>query len=248
MLRYLQIYNNLINIDNIVAARNAFDLQQQQFINRERQNLVFESNPHLGANPTFSVAYPDTTCIQPTHIAHLMSHTLRLRLTEQRHADHRRRGLLRAYGLLRHLVANMLRMVSGARSKFVLYAGHDRTLEYLLAALGVTGGDAADSATANAIADTTFIPYAARLAIEVYRSTTNGDHYFRLVYNGRDVTPLVLVCAGGRSLRVPRASRRGGRAALCPIENIVRFVHDDYFAPFNTTNFRDACQVQLKTQ
>lgn len=243
-------------------ARNSINLQQLQFINHERQNLAFESNPnqyqrspsqHLGGDDTvrtFAAAaersadqHSDTSCIQPSHIAHLMAHTHRLRLAELRHADNRRRGLLRAYGLLRHIVANILRMVSGARTKFVLYAGHDRTLEYLLAALGVTGADSAPDGAAAAEPDVTFIPYAARLAFEVYRSTTNGEHYFRVVYNGHDVTSLVLVCAGGRSLRMTRASRRGGKAALCPIENIVRFVHDDYFAPFNTTNFRDACQV-----
>lgn len=236
--------------------------QQQQLVNRERQNIAFETgqqqnqqrnsansrNAPAPAGIDADAEYDErtgtsATCIRSEHVAVLLAHTLRLRAAEHRHADHRRIGRLRAYGLLRHIVANILKLVSGIGNRIVLYAGHDRTLEFVMAALGVTGGGGDTGGPGPG----PFVPYAGRLAFEVYRSRTNGEHYVRIVYNGADVTRWVHVCAAGRSLTVPRMARRGGTAALCPIENIVRFIHDDYFAPFNTTNYREACQTTVRS-
>ena len=67
-----------------------------------------------------------------------------------------------------------------------------------------------------------------------------------VVFNGHDVTQQIDFCEGGKSLRVTRDSR-GNKADLCPIENIIRFLHEDYFGPLNATNFKDACILQQKS-
>ncbi|XP_068151578.1 2-phosphoxylose phosphatase 1 [Drosophila tropicalis] len=167
-------------------------------------------------------------CVEPNHVDLLMSFADEL---SQRSADHqyyKLSGLLRAYGMIRHIVSYMLKMISGDRTKFVLYSGHDCTLQYLTAALGIVNNQGQT------------IAYASRLAFEVYRSEAHTDYYFRVVYNGRDVTQQIDFCEGGKSLRVTRDSR-GNKADLCPIENIIRFLHEDYFAPLNATNFKEAC-------
>ncbi|XP_018783962.1 PREDICTED: 2-phosphoxylose phosphatase 1 isoform X2 [Bactrocera latifrons] len=145
-------------------------------------------------------------CVEDTHVTALMAYANWQSTYEVAHIYYRRIGLLRSYG-------------------------HDWTLQYLTAALGIRTGK-------------TFIPYATRLAIELYKSETHTDYYFRIVYNGRDVTQQIEFCEGGKSLRVTRDSR-GNKADLCPIENIIRFLHEDYFAPLNATNFKDACTATV---
>lgn len=166
-------------------------------------------------------------CIEQSHVTALMSYTHRQGLKEAQSKHNRRSGLLRAYGLIRNIVSFMLKMISGEKIKFVLYSGHDRTLQYILAALGLQ-------------ITNPFIPYAARLNFEVYRSNTDTQFYFRVLYNGHDLTRQIEFCEGGKSLRLNRGGR-GEKADLCPIENIIRFIHDDYFTPLNATNYKDAC-------
>ncbi|XP_017474510.1 PREDICTED: 2-phosphoxylose phosphatase 1 isoform X1 [Rhagoletis zephyria] len=166
-------------------------------------------------------------CVEQSHVTALMAYANWQSTQNAEHVYYKRIGLLRAYGMMRHVVSYMLRMISGDRTKFVLYSGHDWTLQYLTAALGIRTGN-------------TFISYATRLAFELYKSETHTDYYFRAVYNGRDVTQQIDFCEGGKSLRITRDSR-GNKADLCPIENIIRFLHEDYFSSLNATNFKDAC-------
>lgn len=174
-------------------------------------------------------------CIQDQHIDQLMEFTDSLLLKIRHSPDMRLISLLRAYGFLRNAVNYMLKMISGSNIKMVLYSGHDLTIQYLLSAMGLNGKEFID------------IPYATRLIFEVYRSENDGQFYFRVVYNGEDVTRQVMVCEGAKSLRFTRGGGGGGNARkasvvdLCPIENIIRYIHDDYFSPLNASNFKDAC-------
>lgn len=169
-------------------------------------------------------------CIEQSQVDALMTFTRWQGAKDVLNREHQNLGLLRAYGLIRQLMSYMLRMTSGDKTKFVLYAAHDRTIQNVAAALGLS-------------LDVPFIPYATRMAFEVYKSEQDTEFYFRLVYNGEDITNQIHFCEGGRSLRVSRGIR-GNKADLCPIENIIRFIHDDYFQPLNATNFKDACYIQ----
>ena len=173
-------------------------------------------------------------CVDPNQVEALLTYSNWSELRESKNKLMIQQRLLRSYGLIRNIVNFILKMISGDKVKFVLYSCHDKTLQYLLSSLGL-------------ILETPYIPYAARLSFEVYRSEMNTQFYVRLIYNGRDVTKSVSFCEGGKSLRVKRG--RMGKADLCPIENIIRFTHDDFFAPLNATNFKDACaapQIPVK--
>ncbi|XP_050077364.1 2-phosphoxylose phosphatase 1 [Anopheles maculipalpis] len=198
-----------------------------------------------GSGPSINTEQPDDSdtteqepeiegCVEKSHVLALMSYIHWAGMKELYSQSMRQQGLLRSYGLMRNIVAYMLRMISGDRVKFVLYSGHDKTIEYLIASLGVQ-------------LENPFIPYASRMAFEVYKSDKDTQYYFRLVYNGRDVTNTIDVCESGKSLNVPRGIR-GGRGHLCPIENIIRFIHDDYFLSLNATNYKDACLAQTKQE
>lgn len=173
-------------------------------------------------------------CIESNHVATLLSYTNWQGQRESEHKFTKHQGILRAYGIIRSVVNYMLKMVSGDKTKFVLYSGHDRTIQFLTAALGIKSQNY-------------IIPYAARVLFEVYKSDKETEFYFRLVYNGVDVTREIDFCEGGKSLRVTKDSR-GNKADLCPIENIIRFIHDDYFTSLNATNFKDACTIQKKNE
>lgn len=168
-------------------------------------------------------------CIENAHVDQLMRFTEQLLLKVRQNPEMRSISLLRAYGFLRNIVNYMLKMISGSNLKIVLYSGHDLTIQYLLSALGLNTRQFID------------IPYATRMVFELYKSEKDlGQFYFRVVYNGRDVTREVIVCEGAKSLRVMRGNE-DEVVDLCPIENIIRYIHDDYFAPLNATNFKDAC-------
>lgn len=173
-------------------------------------------------------------CIESNHVASLLSYTNWQGQREAEHKFTKHQGILRAYGIIRSIVNYMLKMVSGDKTKFVLYSGHDRTIQFLTAALGIKSQNY-------------IIPYAARVIFEVYKSDKETEFYFRLVYNGIDVTREIDFCEGGKSLRVTKDSR-GNKADLCPIENIIRYIHDDYFTSLNATNFKDACTIQKKNE
>lgn len=221
--------NDVINIDqddNMVGGAAA-DGGGPAAVGDVMSNLIQIQNGN--GNEEVSTSSNNEACIEPGHVSTMMSFANWQATREAHHAYYKRIGLMRAYGMIRHIVSYMLRMISGDRTKFVLYSGHDWTLQYVTAALGIQ-------------TDSTFIAYAARLAFEVYKSEAHTDYYFRVVYDGHDVTQQIDFCEGGKSLRVTRDSR-GNKADLCPIENIIRFLHEDYFGPLNATNFKDACII-----
>lgn len=216
---------DLVDVINIDQDETAANLLQEGL-----GAAAVEPEPDVAEAPPYGE--DSAGCVEAAHVDTLMSFADELSLRTARHALYKRSGLLRAYGMIRHIVGYMLKMISGDRTKFVLYSGHDWTMQYLTAALGI------------ATSQGQTIPYASRLAFEVYRSEAHTDYYFRVVYNGRDVTQQIDFCEGGKSLRVTRDSR-GNKADLCPIENIIRFLHEDYFAPLNATNFKEACAASF---
>jgi len=182
----------------------------------------------------------DSECLKIDSVTGLFAYTEWEARQYARSSALRKASMLRAYGALRNVGNHLLSLISEKKPRFVLYSGHDMTLQYLTAAMGI-------------IADASVSPhYASHLILEVYRSDEAAepprpqDFSFRLVYNGRDVTSKVPFCRGrgvSRQQTMPDAETRKS-AYLCPIESIVRFLHDDYFLSFNATNYKDACNLR----
>lgn len=177
-------------------------------------------------------------CVKTEHVTGIFAYTEWEARQHGKSQARRRHGLLRAYGLLRNIVNHMLRIISEGRPKIVLYSGHDRTLEYLSTALGI-------------FADHTILPhYASRFIIEIYKINPRNenhvasDFYFRIIVNGKDLTQKIPFCRNVNfysATFIDDNARGKKESKLCPIEAIIRLLHDDYFVPFNATNFKDAC-------
>ncbi|XP_012253154.2 2-phosphoxylose phosphatase 1 [Athalia rosae] len=183
-------------------------------------------------------------CVKTEHVTSLFAYTEWEAKQHAKSRSQRKYGLLRAYGLLRNIVSHMLRIVSDAKPKIVLYSGHDKTLEYLATALGLISDRFAMS------------HYASRFIIEVYKINPKNenhvasDFYFRVVVNGKDFTQEIPFCRNANYFgvnihdRSDKSDKVKTESKLCPIEAIIRQLHDDYFTPFNATNFKDACSMR----
>ncbi|XP_018577324.1 2-phosphoxylose phosphatase 1 [Anoplophora glabripennis] len=163
-------------------------------------------------------------CIKRQNVVGIFAYTDWVNYQKWRNTYWKRYCLLKSYGLIRHIVQQMLHMVSNNGPYLVLYSGHDHTLEQLATALGLHN-------------DPFLLRYAARIIFEVYQDNRESNNakgiYFRLLSNGKDVTKQISFCKNFVSV--------DAKTNLCKIEDIVRFLHDDYFSSLNVSNFKDAC-------
>ncbi|KAF4517722.1 hypothetical protein B566_EDAN013400 [Ephemera danica] len=199
---------------------------------------------------TSSGSRKNNLCVRTDHVKSLFTYVDWEARRLARSLPMKRVSILRAYGLLHHMVGQLLRLVSADRRlppspRMVLYSGHDRTLQYLTGALGVAGGSL----------ETAMPPYASRLVVELYRDNASvgseaKQYLFRLLFNGRDLTGLLHFCRTSLLRNITdiyetTGSKKINNALLCPLESIVRYLHDDYFSTFNATNFKDSCSMHF---
>lgn len=240
LLYYQQRYMDSADAyDDVVIVKKNLDADFN-FPNDARMDTDFDEDYK---EPTES---PEDFCILKEHVMSLFAYLEWSYRQEIRNVHNRRRGLLVAYGLIHNIVQNMIRMISENKPKYVLYSGHDKTLQALILALGLNNYQHYN------------IQYASRMVFEVYRKkdlrdefkftkrkAVAQDFYFRVVYNGEDITNKLSFCKNKQNVVMkvvdPVDNVKVYNTYLCPIESIVRFIHDDYFAVFNATNFKDAC-------
>ncbi|XP_041982361.1 uncharacterized protein LOC121735572 [Aricia agestis] len=239
LLYYQQRYiDNADTYDDVVIVKKNLDADFN-FPNDARDTDFDEDYKE----PTPEVA--EDFCIKKDHIMSVFAYLEWSYKQEVKNTHNRRRGLLIAYGLIHNIVQNMIRMISENKPKFVVYSGHDKTLQALILALGLNSYQHYN------------IQYAARIIFEVYRKkelrdefkftkrkAVAQDFFFRVVYNGEDVTNKLSFCRNKQMETMEMPVLDGSKVYktyLCPIENIVRFIHDDYFAGFNVSNYKDAC-------
>lgn len=242
LLYYQQRYlDNGDGYDDFVVVKKHLDADFN-FPNDARLDADFDEENYK--EPTQEST--EDFCVRNEHIVSLFAYLEWSYRQDLKNIHNKRRGLLNAYGLIHNIVQNMIRMISENKPKLVLYSGHDKTLHPLILALGLH-----DYQHYN-------IKYASRMVFEVYRKkdlrdefkftkrkAIAQDFYFRVVYNGDDVTNMLSFCKAKQKvvMKVPDPidDVKIYNTYLCPIESIVRFIHDDYFAIFNVSNFKDAC-------
>ncbi|KAM3959634.1 2-phosphoxylose phosphatase 1 [Aphomia sociella] len=241
LLYYQQRYiDNADTYDDVVIVKKNLDADFN-FPNDARMDTDFDEDYR---EPT-----PENTedfCIKKEHVMSLFAYLEWSYRQEIKNVHNRKRGLLIAYGLIHNIVQNMIRMISENKPKFVLYSGHDKTLQALILALGLNNYQHYN------------IQYASRMIFEVYRKkdlrdefkftkrkAIAQDFYFRVIYNGEDVTNKLSFCKSRNNIVMkvvdPIDDVKIYNTYLCPIESIVRFIHDDYFVAFNASNYKDAC-------
>ncbi|CAH0589209.1 unnamed protein product [Chrysodeixis includens] len=241
LLYYQQRYlDNADGYEDVVIVKKNLDADFN-FPNDARMDTDFDED-YKEPTPESSEDF----CIRKEHAMSIFAYLEWIYRQDVKDVNNRRRGLLVAYGLIHNIVQNMIRMISENKPKFVVYSGHDKTLQALVLALGLNNYQHYN------------IQYASRLIFEVYRKkdlrdefkftkrkAVAQDFYFRVVYNGEDVTNKLSFCKSRQNIvmRVvdPIDDVKTYDTYLCSIENIVRFIHDDYFATFNVTNYKDAC-------
>lgn len=204
----------------------------------EQQDEILTSNPLALRDALLTYVCHDstlpcigsTTCLRADHVSALFAYTEWDNHQRWKSKYWRNACLLKAYGMFKNIVSNMLKMASESSPKMVIYSGHDFTLQYLSVALGISNEHAS-------------LQYASRLVIEVYKNeglsiTGPKGYYFKLLVNGKDVTKEMSFCHNPENYNY-----NGKNSVFCRVEDIVRFIHDDYFSGLNFTNFKDACYV-----
>lgn len=214
---------------------------------------------HRAAFPCKVVeSFPYENCVRQEQVTGLFAYTEWEAHQYNKSINLKKSSILKSYGLLRDVVSHILRIISERKPKIVLYSGHDKTLHYLTTALGI-------------ISYNTISPqYASRLIFEIYKNINNAkanlidapiakNYYFRVLFNGEDITKNIHFCKLNSSMSFyynqndylklsvnlnitnDKNKKRKLMAFLCPVESIIRFLHDNYFYSFNATNFKDAC-------
>jgi len=140
--------------------------------------------------------------------------------------NYQRLARLKLQPLLYEIAHRMKHQLQSAVSmpKFVLYSGHDSTIEPLAAAVGVSNG--------------MWPRYASRLVFELYAPRDEADLHtvasIRVLHNGRDVTRQLSFC---KDIRSDVAS------FLCPLSAFLDFVNDRKFAGGpGETGYNDECK------
>jgi len=141
---------------------------------------------------------------------------------------YRRLARLKVQPLLYEIAHRMNRQLHDVLlPKFVLYSGHDSTIEPLAAVIGVSNGN--------------WPKYASRLIFELYTPTkeasTDTVAGIRVLYNGKDVTGQLSFCKGIISKVEP---------SVCPLKALFDFVNDSKFSGGpGETGYNEACKTLI---
>lgn len=159
-------------------------------------------------------------CLQPWAIADIYD-----AVNENGRDQHLNKNLLKIVRLkLQPLLYEMAHRMSSQLSgqsdiKFVLFSGHDSTIEPLANALGFSSGH--------------WPRYAARIVFELYKKQKDDSGYIRVLYDGKPVTDQVIFCQDRLADK---------KNSLCPLQYFLDFVDHDNIKDLNEESYEKACQ------
>lgn len=96
-----------------------------------------------------------SNCVQPAQITRVFSYIDWDVRQSTKSTNRHKLSILNAYGFIKSITSHLLKIVSNEKPKIVLYSTHDKTLQHLLTAMGVTSNDSV------------YPPYASRVIFEV---------------------------------------------------------------------------------
>ena len=159
-------------------------------------------------------------CIQPWAVADIYD-----AVNEHGRDQHLDKNLLKIVRLklqplLYEIAHRMNSQLSGqSQLKFVLYSGHDSTIEPLANALGFSSGD--------------WPRYAARIVFELYKKQNDDSGYIRVLYDGKPVTDQVIFC---------QPNLADAKTSLCRLQYFLDFVDHGNIKDLNADSYDKACQ------
>lgn len=177
--------------------------------------------------PQVSTAAVDAACV-PKWAMHDIVATMQengaLRVASP---DYQRVAILRMYPLLSEIVSRMEQQAAGSSTlRFVLYSGHDSTIDPLVTALHA--------------ADGTWPRYASRVVFELYAAphanhgaATNDQFVVRVLYQGIVITSKITCC---------QASGRLVSGELCPLDVFARCMREDLLSELGEEKYKEACE------
>ena len=165
------------------------------------------------------------TCTTPRALVDIASALNNNGMANQKSPIWQRITRLKMMPLLHEIYKRMEGLAENrTREKFVLYSGHDTTIEPLITTLGITDG--------------TWPPYASRLVFETYSFNHNGHkHYLlRVLFNGEDVTARLIFCRPeGNEVKL-------NDDGMCSQEDFEDFIESSSMKDLKTTkNYRELC-------
>ena len=140
-------------------------------------------------------------------------------------ADTRRVNVLKMQPLLSE-IANRMRDQAAGKSalKFVLYSGHDTTLDAIATALNFSDGH--------------WPRYASRIALELISRSGHSEKTFfiRVLYDGEVVTHKIHFCIG---------HMHDSDIGLCPLQRFQHHVKKGYLVDLQASNYKAACAKDI---
>ncbi|GFT81584.1 2-phosphoxylose phosphatase 1 [Nephila pilipes] len=168
-------------------------------------------------------------CVTFEHVRNLIAYMDWVGRQFVRDSSNTRAGMLNMYGFLNHLVSNIKDVISGKEiTRFILYSGHDVTLEPLSTALGIDDGN--------------LIPYASRIVFELYSHTVNNQlkYVLKVLFNGKDVTKYTTFCKPffKDSMKTSNPLEYG----ICPFDSFRKYV-EDFVLSTGASSFQALCNT-----
>ena len=194
------------------------------------------------ANATLPCDAAGHRCLTPTHLDRMWRVVDQHGRRDVTEAEVSRASLLLVYPLLVDIVVRLADMAvadhgstvgtphgssrsHGSTARLVVYSGHDKTLTALLSALRLHNGR--------------WPVLGARVVIELAAAITGSGrgkprYYFRLLYNGRDMTSSLDFC---------RQSSVEALRGACPLDNFIYSVFYHITKHFGYSSHTQACAV-----
>jgi hypothetical protein len=128
---------------------------------------------------------------------------------------------LKCLPLLDEIKTRMIRQKDQAVSqKFVLYSGHDSSIDSMAIALNFSQGH--------------WPPYASRIIIELYSSKQTSMLFVRIIYNGKDVTDKMEFCQN-------HIVTAGSGQYLCPFSILSEYIDNTILKDMSHNTYNAAC-------
>ncbi|KAK2163065.1 hypothetical protein LSH36_86g03000 [Paralvinella palmiformis] len=162
-----------------------------------------------------------TQCIQPWVVSNIFD-----AVNQNGRDQHLDKNLLKIVRLklqplLYEIAHRMSMQLAGTTPlKFVIYSGHDSTVEPLANALGFSSGN--------------WPRYAARIVMELYKRSKDDTGYIRILYDGKPVTEQVTFCQHHHFA--------DDEHSLCSLQYFLDFVDHGNLKELNEESYEKACQ------